>query len=103
MEEITRSLDRRDMRLWRVVVGSEVDSGVKGCGELALAANRADRVVWSTGHWSAEPAVDGCWAGSLDDEASALVLMFEAEAEDASAEELNGHMLVVSILYLLSQ
>jgi acyl-CoA synthetase (NDP forming) len=53
---------------------------------LALAANQADRVV------------DGCWAGSLDDEASALVLMFEAEAEDVSAAEVNGHMLKVSVL-----
>lgn len=100
MDEITRSSDKRDKRPGRDVdeldddaVGEVEDeedasgpeAGEKGCGELPeslLAANHAERVVWSTGHWSADPA--GCcggraWStlipGEVDEDASALLLV----------------------------
>lgn len=89
---MTRSFDKRDSKpdCLGVALGVDEDAvgsdGVKGCGdelpELALAANQADRVVWSTGHWSADPA--GCCGtagGAVEDEAAAL-----------SLDEVNGHI-----------
>jgi hypothetical protein len=88
---MTRSFDNRERRPGRDEDASAFASGfdpeVRGLGEEALAASHADRVVWSTGHWSADPVTPGCWGGNFDDDASALV--------DCAGVSLlvNGHML----------